>query len=237
MKLLVAIHDVSPANEQAVHTLWRLSRDRGLTAALLVVPNWHGSWPLQEFPDFVAWVRERVSEGAEVFLHGERHEEVGSRRTLWDNIRAFGKTDAEAEFLSLETEQMHDRMARGLSVLRGCGLEPIGFVPPAWLARPGWTSVGAAFGFRVSEDDAHVYLHDRGMRITAPVTRWSARTPLRATLSTLVAEARWRTDPTMSLMRVALHPSDLSSPEVRDSIARTLDHWLERHVPFSYCQL
>ncbi len=234
MKLLVAIHDVSPANCDAVKELWRIARTRSITPALLVVPNWHGEWPLREFPEFVAWTRARADEGADVFLHGERHDEVGSTRTLRDNIRALGRTDAEAEFLTLEGEAIRSRVQRGLESLFACGIHPIGFVPPAWLARPGWSTEMWPFGFRVSEDDGSVYLHERGTRIAAPVTRWSTRTPLRARLSSFVADTRWRADPLARLMRIALHPSDLASSEVCQSIGRTLDRWLATHQPFSY---
>ncbi len=237
MKLVVAIHDVSPANESGVRTLWRMSRERGVTPALFVVPNWHGDWPLRRFPQFTTWIRQCIDEGADAFLHGERHDEIGSTRSLRDHLRALGRTDAEAEFLSLEVEQARARIARGLDVLHACGVDPIGFVPPAWLGRPGWPSTMNSFGFRVSEDDAHVYLHERGTRIEAPVTRWSARTRLRASVSALVAELRWRGDPRARLMRVALHPSDLASRAVRESIASTLDHWCTSHLPFRYCQL
>src|ERR1700677_1747309 len=75
--LLVSIHDVTPALAPRVEALWALARERGVTPALLVVPNWHGRWPLGEHPEFVRWVRARADEGAEIFLHGERHDEVG----------------------------------------------------------------------------------------------------------------------------------------------------------------
>src|SRR5216683_2060563 len=55
--LLVSIHDVTPALAPQVETLWTLCRARGVTPALLVVPNWHGDWPLERYPAFVQWIR------------------------------------------------------------------------------------------------------------------------------------------------------------------------------------
>ena len=48
MKLLVAIHDVSPAHDQAVQQMWRYCTSLGFQPALLVVPNWHGEWPIAD---------------------------------------------------------------------------------------------------------------------------------------------------------------------------------------------
>src|SRR5262245_29118436 len=117
MKLLVSIHDVTPAREPEVRVLWELCARREITPALLVVPNWHGRWPLEDHPRFVRWLRGRVADGAEIFLHGLRHDEVGLTRTYADGFRAFGRTAREAEFLMLDEEQAAERMRRGVTRL------------------------------------------------------------------------------------------------------------------------
>ena len=57
MSLLVSIHDVTPALAEGVERLWALCAVRALRPALLVVPDWHGAWPLESHPDFVGWLR------------------------------------------------------------------------------------------------------------------------------------------------------------------------------------
>jgi predicted deacetylase len=237
MKLLVSIHDVTPAHDTAIRALWTMCEDRSLTPALLVVPNWHGTWPLPGYPSFTRWIRDRAAQGAEIFLHGERHDEEGSTRTFGDALRAFGRTECEGEFLSLTESEAEVRIARGLRTLQACGLVATGFVPPAWLGRRGWWRAVAASGLRISEDDASIHLHDRAMSIPSPVTRWSARTRFRANVSSWLADARWRRDSRAPLVRVALHPRDLDSAEVRTSIQRTLDRWLVAHHPWRYAEL
>src|SRR3712207_5281558 len=133
--LLVSIHDVTPAFASRVFQLWDLCSSQGVTPALLVVPNWHGAWPLEGYPDFVEWIRSRAASDAEVVLHGERHDEVGLPRSLTDAWRAWGNTDGEGEFLSLDAPAARQRLCRGLERLRQLGLEPTGFVAPAWLSR------------------------------------------------------------------------------------------------------
>ncbi|MGH9889518.1 MAG: DUF2334 domain-containing protein, partial [bacterium] len=77
MKLLVSVHDVSPAHASSVQRIWAYCGSVGVQPALLVVPNWHGAWPLEDFRLFVDWLRdcEARGSGAEIFLHGERHDE------------------------------------------------------------------------------------------------------------------------------------------------------------------
>ena len=118
-----------------VEALWRECAELGAMPGLLVVPDWHGTAPVENHPAFADWVRARADEGAEIFLHGERHDEVGLPRRWRDEIRALGRTNREGEFLTLEYTGARDRIDRGLERLRMLGLEPIGFVPPAWLAR------------------------------------------------------------------------------------------------------
>ncbi|HYW50833.1 MAG TPA: DUF2334 domain-containing protein, partial [Gemmatimonadaceae bacterium] len=63
MSVLLSIHDVTPAWQAQVDELWALCRARGATPALLVVPDWHGKWPLRDSPAYVAWIRDRVADG------------------------------------------------------------------------------------------------------------------------------------------------------------------------------
>ena len=54
---------------------------------------WHGAWPLDAYSEFTAALRERAAAGAEVVLHGLRHDEVGLPRALAHRVRTFGRTD------------------------------------------------------------------------------------------------------------------------------------------------
>src|SRR5262245_57126599 len=198
MKLLVAIHDVTPAYRDEIRALHHLCTAREITPALLVVPNWHGIWPLEGHKPFVDWLRDCAAAGADVLLHGVRHDEAGLTRRFTDAARALGRTAREAEFLTLDGEAATARIRRGLDVLVRAGLDPIGFVPPAWLWRSDGPRAVASLGLRVSEDVRAIHVHDRGISIASPVLRWSARSSWRAHASALVASTRlplWRRRP------------------------------------------
>jgi predicted deacetylase len=235
--LLVSIHDVTPALQPNVIRLWDLCSRHGLAPALLVVPNWHGRWPLEEHSSFIDWIRARAGEGAEVVLHGERHDEMGLPRTLWESCRAWGKTDGEGEFLSLDAAAARDRLNRALQRLRKLGLEPTGFVPPAWLAGEATHQAAAAAGLRFTEDTRCIRLLSSGQQVKSPVVRWSARTPMRAWGSAAVAGARWTFQRSSAWPRIALHPGDLDHEVTARSIGRTLERWLRRHRPGHYADL
>ncbi|MBI3791824.1 MAG: polysaccharide deacetylase family protein [Gemmatimonadetes bacterium] len=238
MKLLVSIHDVTPALMPGVERLWTLCRAHGVTPALLVVPDWHGAWPVAQHPEFLAWVRARAAEGAEIILHGERHDEVGSPRAFADTVRAFGRTNAEGEFLTLGRDAAAARIGRGLATLKGAGLDPVGFIPPAWLMRADTIAACAAAGLAFTEDDGAVYLtRAGGRRIASPVVRWSGRTPVRAWVSAAIAAWRFQVQRDLPLVRIAFHPSDLDHPATAASAARELARWVNAGAVVGYGSL
>jgi uncharacterized protein len=237
VSLLVSIHDVTPVLADGVGRLWDLCALRGVRPALLVVPDWHGEWPLEAHPGFVTWLRARAAEGAEIVLHGERHDEVGLPRRLTDELRAWGRTAREGEFLTLDQPAARERIARGRARLRALGLEPVGFVPPAWLARDAGHRAVAETGLGFSEDDRAILLFPSGRRIPSPVVRWSARSPMRAWGSVAVARARWALQGRARHPRIAFHPQDLGHAATAASLGPTLDRWLARHPPITYTAL
>jgi predicted deacetylase len=235
--LLVSIHDVTPALEAPVRRLWALCREHGVTPALLVVPDWHGAWPLEASVAFMDWVRECAAHGAEIFLHGERHDEIGSPRSWRDELRAVGRTAREGEFLTLEHEAAQSRIDRGLKRLSSLGLSPMGFIPPAWLAREATHDVVREAGLLVSEDADGVRVHTRRVRIPAPALRWSGRTTVRAWGSRVTAAVRWRTQRRAPFVRLALHPQDLAHPVTTASVEQEVARWVRARHVIRYAQL
>ena len=237
MTLLVSIHDVTPAFAPAIGRLWTMCARHSVTPALLVVPDWHGDWPLDRHPAFVEWLRERAVDGAEIVLHGERHDELGLPRATSDAVRAWGRTAREGEFLTLEEGEARARIDRGITRLMDLDLAPVGFVPPAWLAREGCHRAAAAAGLRFSEDETSIRLHPISRRVRSPVIRWSSRSSLRARGSVAVARGRWLLQRRARFPRLALHPQDLSNPTTARSLEPTLERWLARHDAVGYAEV
>ena len=235
--VFVTIHDVVPPLMPKVERLWAMCAKRGVKPGLLVVPEWHGESPIEKSPETVAWVRRAAEAGAEIFLHGERHDEVGSPRTWRDGLRAAGRTNKEGEFLTLGYDAARARIDRGLARLRALGLAPIGFVPPAWLAKDDTHRAVRDAGLAVSEDGAVIYAFKAGRTIQSPVVRWSSRGAFRAFGSLVQAQLRWTLQRGASAVRIALHPADLDHPATAASVERTLDLWLSAYPAQGYAAL
>ncbi|HYW49440.1 MAG TPA: DUF2334 domain-containing protein, partial [Gemmatimonadaceae bacterium] len=170
-------------------------------------------------------------------LHGERHDEVGLPRSWRDRQRAFGRTNGEGEFLTLDHAAAFVRIGRGLQLFRELGMPPIGFVPPAWLCRDGTHTACAAHGLAILEDDAAVYLLQGGEKLESPVLRWSGRSDFRARGSALQASWRWRAQQDAPHFRIALHPMDLEHAVTRQSVVDELDRWLAARPARGYASL
>ena len=238
LKLLVSVHDVTPAHARRLEVLYRLLDELGVRRyALLVVPEWHGAWPLAHFPEFVAGLRERAARGAEIVLHGWRHDEVGLARSLGHRVRTFGRTDREGEFASLAPAEAAARITRGRDALRAVGLHPLGFVPPAWLGGPGLEAAARAAGLVFTEGPGEVVALAEGSRLRAPATCWSTRRAWRAAGSVVVARLRLALERRRPVVRLALHPPDADAPAVLASCRRTLAALLARRVAISYHEL
>jgi uncharacterized protein len=235
MRLLVAVHDVTPAHRERLERVFALLDRLGASrAALLVVPDWHGVWPLESDPEFVATLRRRQEAGAEVFLHGYRHDEGSRQRSLGDRLRVFGRTAGAAEFLFLGIDQVAARLERGRAVLERVGLHPVGFVPPAWLFGRGLLRLLPAHGMPLTEGFWTIRETESGRRLLAPVLSWSTARPWRSTVTARLAERRVGIERRRSVVRVAIHPLDIDVPVVARSLERTLAVLLQERELTSY---
>jgi predicted deacetylase len=222
--LVVSVHDVSPATGDQTGR-WCADADAlGVPVSLLVIPGpWRGS-QLGDAPDYGRVIRQRMDGGDEVVLHGWTHR-AGSDGIRWR--RAVGQLVARgaAEFAAIDEQEAADRLAAGRSVLSSVGLATDGFTPPGWLASPGSVRAltRAGFGY-VTTHWGLVPLQGGGCprrgfalshrpgggiaeQVGAALMRMSAR----------------RSAAAGGLVRIALHPDDLSRPGLRDTTLRSIE--------------
>jgi predicted deacetylase len=225
-RLVVSVHDVSPAtaseSRRWVHDL----DQRGLSASLLVVP---GPWrepTLSSDPEFAGWLRACAERGHEVCLHGWDHTARPGGppgRALVGNLVARGC----AEFWSLDEDEGAERARRGLDVLARFGLEASGFTPPGWLASAPAVRGLRRAGLRYVTTHGSVVDLRSGRRLRAPVIchrphgrgeRVGAELMIRAP-GLLLRPGR--------TLRIALHPDDLLRPDLREAALRSVDAALD----------
>jgi hypothetical protein len=231
MSVHVSIHDVSPAYKAEIEDALAMTRARGVTAALLVVPNFHDRWPLAEDRAFCDRLRALQAEGHEVFLHGYYHRAgrrgAGTSHAAWA-FRQRVVSAGEAEFASIDRDEAAERLDDGRRVLEEAGLSPSGFIAPAW-SMPRWlVAMLAERGYGFAEDHTHVYDPARGRRRASVVLNWASRSPAR--LASTVAWCRLAKHArALFPARIAIHPGDMRFVLLRKEIDALLA-WAEGDV-------
>ncbi|HTI67201.1 MAG TPA: polysaccharide deacetylase family protein [Caulobacteraceae bacterium] len=228
-RLLLSVHDVSPAHAERISRLTEVIERRAGESpfAMLVVPDFHGGWPLAAHPAFRAWLRARADAGVEMFLHGLRHLDESRHATAMSRWKAGVMTAGEGEFLGLDRAEADRRLRDGRAELEDIIGRPVaGFVAPAWLYGPGALAAIAAQGFALAEDHFKVWRPSDG-RVLArgPVITYATRTPARLASSLMVSRAATLGLRRLTNLRLAVHPHDVESPAVMREFERALAHY------------
>jgi predicted deacetylase len=228
MKLVVALHDVTPFHLPRLVRAEALFRELGIAkATYLFVPAYHGQEPADRDPAFVAWCRAERPFRIDWQLHGYYHREdpnaAAQGGSLSDRLKRRFLTAGEGEFLALDAAEQRQRLERGREIFRRClEREPEGFVAPAWLFNAALAPTLRELGFRLTEDFRRVVAIDRGRDVASPVVTWATRTWLRkyGSLATAPLVARFAAG--APVLRVAVHPFDLDHAVTVKSIRRVL---------------
>jgi len=132
-RIAVTIHDVEPATFGRVALVRDWLDDHGIDRATLLVvpaPDLH---PLGDRDDgLVDWLAERRGRGDAIAQHGLR-DSCGWRTGRSALAR---RPRSDAEFAVLDAGETHRAVESGWRILRLAGLEPSGFVAPAYAYTP-----------------------------------------------------------------------------------------------------
>lgn len=233
-RLVVSVHDVSPATASESRRWVDDLDERGVPASLLVVPGPWRERTLAEDPEFATWLRACVGRGHELCLHGWEHTAPSTPvpgRAVVGNLVARGC----AEFWYLDEDQAAARAQQGLDVFAKLGLTTTGFTPPGWLAstaalrglrRVGLryvTSHGSVTDLRSGQRHRALVIchrpHSRGERMGATLMSRGPRV--------LLGHGR--------TLRIALHPDDLLRPGLREAALQGIEQALAMGaVPLTY---
>jgi predicted deacetylase len=221
-RLVVSVHDVSPATALESWR-WVLDLDkRGVLASLLVIPGPWRARALAADPEFANWLGACVARGHEVCLHGWDHKApfgASLGRALVGNLVARGC----AEFWSLNEEQAADRAGRGIEVLAELGLRTCGFTPPGWLASAPAIRGLHRVGLRYVTSHRSVTDLRTGHRLLAPVICHRPCSWVERVGAALMARAPGLLLRPGRTLRMALHPDDLLRPGLREAALRGID--------------
>lgn len=240
-RLVVSIHDVSPAFDAPVERLAGQLETLlgGPRFAMLVVPDHWGRAPLGRSPAFCRRLRAHADAGVEMFLHGWLHRDTMDHADRWTALRATVMTAREGEFLGLSADESERRMRDGRDVVeQAIGRPCAGFIAPAWLYGPGAHEAMHRVGFALAEDHWRVWRPaDDSTVAHGPVVTWASRSRWRTASSLAVAALARAVPGGPETVRVAVHPGDVSKPSLIDSIERTVRALASRRVVSRYADL
>ena len=224
-RVAVALHDVAPATFTACVEIRRWVAELGLDrVTLLVIP----APELHPFdsrgPEMAAWLHERVGTGDAVAQHGFQHLRTrrGPAPRRW--LAELQGGDA-AEFPGLGPMATLDAIDSGRLVLRRAGLEPRGFVAPAYAYTP---ALRRALAGRFEWWADLLRLRRAGLGaggrrvLLAPALGLGSSGPLKRSLSPVLMRALAASAP--GVLRIDIHPADLA----HSGHVRTLGSVLER---------
>jgi predicted deacetylase len=242
--LIIEVHDVSPLSSRETSIITRaLDKTDAHPVSLLVVPE-HADpsgrrWQLSRNESLSAWLRQRVHRGDEIVHHGLTHRApgpppAGLRNAFMHHIFSRGCN----EFAHLSYAQAYARLRRGRALLAECGLQPRGFVAPAWQQSLEAISALKQLNYTFTAFFDHVRLLGRAdHEFRAPVLTFDAPIPLVDYGKRAVMRGIEHLGKHASVIRVALHPADVHGARPLDHILRRIRRLKRTRQLISYDQL
>ena len=234
--LVVSLHDVSPHTRPACERILAELAALGVHAvSLLVIPDHHHRGHFLDDPVGCEWLRAQMRSGHEAIMHGYFHQRTrraGETPMAMAMTRIY--TADEGEFYDLDRVTARDLVVKGREEFRRVGLDPRGFIAPAWL-------LGA---------EAETALRELGIEYTTLLGRvvdfkgdtahasqslvWSVRSAWRRGVSRLWNAFLFRRLATNPLMRISIHPVDIEHPASWRQIRTLISRALSDRTPLTY---
>jgi len=234
--LVVSLHDVAPNTQPVADKILSELTQRGVRhCSLLVVPDYHHQGASMQDRQFVSWLRNLEAVGHEIVVHGYFHERPSrAAESFFEKFVTQIYTQGEGEFYDIGYDEAFRRIKTARDEFRAAGLKPRGFVAPAWLL-----SSDAERAARDAEMEYTTRLRNtldlRSGEIFSARSlvysvrnSWRRRTSLawNGILSRIVADN--------PLVRLSIHPPDLSHPAIWRQIVDLISEMAPIRTPITY---
>jgi len=134
-KIAVALHDVEPATFERCALIRDWLSDHGVDRVTLLVIPARDLHPLGgRCPEMVDWLHERRLAGDSIAQHGFQHVQLRGGSAGQSVLPTRGRH--AAEFVGLDHEETRRAVEAGWRILKLAGIEPDGFVAPAYAYTP-----------------------------------------------------------------------------------------------------
>ncbi len=207
--LVVALHDIEPATFERAALMRDWLDDLGVRRVTLLVIPARDLHPLSDRrPEVAAWLLERASRGDAIAQHGFRH--LQSPPARWPPHPLSAIARESPEFVGLDPRQTVRALDAGRRILKLAGIEPRGFVAPAYAYTPQLReSLRTRFQWWAGTWALHPTRTGAPRQVWAPPIGLAVAGPLRRVVSPALLRVASRMAGRM--LRIDLHPLDLAS--------------------------
>jgi predicted deacetylase len=242
--IAVALHDIEPATFERCALLRGWLDDHGVDRVTLLVIPARDLHPLSErSPEMVSWLSARRREGDSIAQHGFHHEQLRrgdfSRQKL-----AHARGRRAGEFVGLGDVETRRAVNAGWRLLKLAGIEPDGFVAPAYAYTPAlrqalapkfrwWAGLLRLHGtFAGPHGDAH---EPHSPTWLAPTWSLASGNPLRRPLSPALIRVGGLL--CAHTLRLDLYPADLKDERHLRALERVLGRAGRRRQAITYDEI
>jgi predicted deacetylase len=238
-RVAVALHDIEPATFERCALIRDWLYDHGVDRVTLLVIPARDLHPLDErSPAMRSWLAERRQAGDSIAQHGFQHEQL-RRGSFSAPTLGRVRSPRSAEFVGLDGDETRRAVDAGWRVLKLAGLEPDGFVAPAYAYTPELRRLlPGKFRWWASLLGVHrtLALSDQGQgRLLAPAWGMGTASPLRRVISPALIRAGSLV--CGDTMRLDLHPADLRHPRHMLALEWVLHRAGHRRQAITYDEL
>lgn len=236
--LVISIHDVSPLTREATQTILDELGALGVHGvSLLVVPNHHCRGHILDNPEFCSWLRERETLGDEVAIHGYLHRrDQRAGESFMDKVTTRFYTAGEGEFFDMSGADALRVISQARQEFRQVGLDPKGFVAPAWLLSDGADRALQRLGLTYTTRIGGVFDYLTGVHHASQSLVWSSRSWWRRILSRMWNAYLFRRMRARPLMRIGIHPTDVKYRAIWGQIKRLAAQAVKDRAAVPYCE-
>ncbi len=253
--IAVALHDIEPATFARCALIRDWLDDHGVDRVTLLVIPARDLHPVGErSPEMVEWLLERRAMGDSIAQHGFQHERLqapGWQRRVLSPARGV-RSMRTAEFVGLNGRDTRRAVEAGWRLLKLAGIEPDGFVAPAYAYTPAlrrtlserylwWASLfnlHGAIGSRATAAEPQTH------QVTPDGYRWRRLAPacgmnVETRLGRVLSPPLVRAGATLaaSTLRLDLHPRDLEHPRQIHALEWSLRHAARKRRAVTYDEL
>ncbi len=234
--LVVSIHDVSPSTGKRSEEILADLKSAGVSrVSLLVVPDHHHRGLVSDNPAFATWLREECAAGQEAVLHGFFH--LRENKATDDPVKRLitrSYTAGEGEFFDISRQEARRLLDLGKTALKNCGVDPTGFIAPAWLLGTEAEQAVRENGFDYTTRISTVVDFRNGTTHSSRSLVWSVRAAWRRTCSLAWNALLAKRNRNARLMRIGIHPPDWDHPSIRRQILQIIGKALAARSPMTY---